>query len=266
MKLGYEMTVDLRSQTQFLAYYTGEYDSQNIRSVLRLVEPHWTLLDVGANIGFWSVPLASAVKESGRLDSFEPVPSNFRLLSANLNANHLETVVCLHQLGLSDRGGTAEISLREDFAGGSETGNAAMVIDGSDFRFQCAQVHIQTLDDLADSLAFDRLDFMKVDIEGHEHRFLMGAARTVARFRPILFMEINDEYYERQGSDPTKLFQNWLREHSYVSALRLTNQWKLDDLSNRKTRLSDVFFCPEENAREIIARLGGVRPLRAALR
>jgi hypothetical protein len=60
MRLGYKMMVDLRAEIEFLAYYTGEYDTRNIRSVLRLVEPDWTILDVGANIGFWSVPLAHA--------------------------------------------------------------------------------------------------------------------------------------------------------------------------------------------------------------
>jgi FkbM family methyltransferase len=253
MQLGYEMTVDLRAQTEFLAYYTGEYDTDNIRSVLRLVEPHWTILDVGANIGFWSVPLARALNESGRLHSFEPVSSNFRLLSANVKENCLTPVVHTHQLGLSDRSGTVEISLREDFVGGSETGNAAIVIDDDDSRFQCVQVKIQPLDALSDSLALDRLDFIKIDIEGHEHKFLTGAARTIARFRPILFMEINDQYYERQGLDPTALFQDWLLEHSYASAFRRTDRWRLDDLSNRRRSLSDVFFFPKESAHESIA-------------
>jgi FkbM family methyltransferase len=255
MQLGYEMMVDLRAQTEFLAYYTGEYDTHNIRSVLRLIEPHWTILDVGANIGFWSVPLARALNESGRLHSFEPVPSNFRFLTANVKANCLAPIVHVHQLGLSDRSGTVKISLREDFVGGSETGNAAIVIDDDDSRFQCVQVEIQTLDALFDSLAIDRLDFMKVDIEGHEHKFLTGAAQTIARFRPILLMEINDRYYERQGLDPTALFQDWLLEHFYASAFRRNNRWRLDDLSNRRQGLSDVFFFPRESAHESIVRL-----------
>jgi FkbM family methyltransferase len=255
MRLGYEIMVDLRAQTEFLAYYTGEYDTRNIRSVLRLVEPHWTILDVGANIGFWSIPLAHALKESGRLHCFEPVPSNFRLLTANVKGNCVSATVHVHQVGLSDRSGTVPISLREDFVGGSETGNAAIVIDGNDSRFQCVQVEVRPLDTLVDSLALNRLDFMKVDIEGHEYKFLAGAAQAIARFRPILFMEINDQYYERQGLDPTTLFQDWLLEHSYVAAFRGLNRWRLDDLSNRRRGLSDVFFFPRENANESIARL-----------
>jgi FkbM family methyltransferase len=249
------MVVDLRAQTEFLAYYTGEYDTRNIRSVLRLVEPHWIILDVGANIGFWSIPLARALKESGQLHCFEPVPSNFRLLTANVERNCKAATVHVHQLGLSDRSGTVQISLREDFEGGSETGNAAIVIDGDDSRFQAVQVEVRSLDDLFDSLSLDRLDFIKVDIEGHEHKFLAGAGQTIARFRPILLMEINDHYYERQGLDPTALFQGWLLGHSYVAAFRETNRWRLDDLSNRRGSISDVFFFPKEKAQEVMARL-----------
>jgi FkbM family methyltransferase len=255
MRLGYEMAIDLRAQTQFLAYYTGEYDTRNIRSVLRLVEPHWIILDVGANIGFWSVPLARALKESGRLHCFEPVASNFRLLTANVERNCVAAIAHVHQFGLSDRSSKVQISLREDFVGGSETGNAAIVIDGDDARFQCVEVEVRPLDDLFDSLALDRLDFMKVDIEGHEHRFLTGAARTIARFRPVLLMELNDHYYERQGLDPTALFQDWVAEHSYVAAFRRANRWRVDDLSNRRRGTNDVFFFPRENAHDSVARL-----------
>ncbi|HXA78385.1 MAG TPA: FkbM family methyltransferase [Candidatus Acidoferrales bacterium] len=249
------MVVDLRAQTEFLAYYTGEYDTRNIRSVLRLVEPHWIILDVGANIGFWSIPLARALKESGRLHCFEPVPSNFRLLTANVERNCTATTVHVHQLGLSNRSGTVQISLREDFAGGSETGNAAIVIDGDDSRFQSVQAEVRPLDDVFESLALNGLDFMKVDIEGHEHKFLAGAAQTIARFRPILFMEINDHYYERQGLDPTALFHDWLLGHSYVAAFRGTNRWQLDDLSNRRRGINDIFFFPRDKAHESMARL-----------
>jgi FkbM family methyltransferase len=255
MRLGYEMAVDLRAQTEFLAYYTGEYDTQTIRSVLRLVEPNWVIIDVGANIGFWSVPLARALKESGRLHCFEPVPSNFRLLTANVERNCIASTVSTHQVGLSDRSGKVQISLREDFAEGSETGNAAIVIDRDDSRFQCMQVEVRALDELFDSLNLKRLDFVKVDIEGHEDKFLAGAARTIARFRPILFMEINDQYYVRQGLDPTVLFQDWLLGHSYVAALRGTDGWRLDDLRNRNLGITDVFFFPRESARESMARL-----------
>jgi FkbM family methyltransferase len=255
MRLGYEMAVDLRSQTEFLAYYTGEYDTQTIRGILRLVEPDWVIFDVGANIGFWTIPLACAIIESGSVHCFEPIPSNFRRLTVNIERNHVAAVVRAHNFGLSDRNRTAQISLREDFVKGAETGNAAIVIDDDDSRFQCVQIDVRTLDDLFGSLDVERLDFMKIDIEGHEQKFLTGAAQTIARFRPIIFTEINDPYYERQGLDATVLFQNWLAGHSYVVAFRRTNRWELGDIASRSKGLSDVFFLPAEKARETIARL-----------
>src|SRR5215472_13254382 len=61
MQLGYRMILDLRSAyTEWEAYYLGDYDTSVIRSITRLIKPGSTVLDVGANIGFWTVPLAKA--------------------------------------------------------------------------------------------------------------------------------------------------------------------------------------------------------------
>src|ERR1700733_2384596 len=103
MRLGHEMLVDLRSNTEFHTYYLGDFDTKAIRSVLRLIGPDSTVLDVGANIGFWSVPLANHLKGRGCLHAFEPVPGNFRRLTENVRKNGLENTAHLHETGLSDQ-------------------------------------------------------------------------------------------------------------------------------------------------------------------
>jgi hypothetical protein len=74
--------------------------------------------------------------------------------------------------------------LREDFSRGATTGNAALVIDLDDDRFPSLTVELDTLDSLASGLELDRIDVMKVDIEGHEDFFLRGARNTIAQARP----------------------------------------------------------------------------------
>jgi hypothetical protein len=48
------MLIDLRSETEAAAYYTGDYETGLIEAVLKLMRSDWTVLDVGANVGFWS--------------------------------------------------------------------------------------------------------------------------------------------------------------------------------------------------------------------
>ncbi len=255
MRLRYSMLVDLRSTTEFLAYYLGEYDFDCIKSLQRLFRPDWTLLDVGANIGFYAIPMASAVPR-GRLHAFEPVASNFLRLKQNVRRNGLDHVVELHQIGLSDQNAVLRISLREDFAGGAETGNASIVIDQDDSRFECVDIEVARLDDIFPSLAIDRLDFVKVDIEGHEDKFLIGARGTIERFRPIIFLEINDEIYERRGLDATAVFERWQSEAAYKSAFQVSpHEWRLLPIRERKGRVENVMFLPSEIAESVIDRL-----------
>jgi FkbM family methyltransferase len=133
------MLVDLRSNTEFHTYYLGD-DTEEIRSVQQLITPDSAVIDVGANIGFWSIPLARHLKGRNCLHAFEPVPANFRRLTDNIKRNALDGTVHLHERGLSDQNGSLQISLREDFANGAGTGNAAIVIDSEDLRFKCTEI------------------------------------------------------------------------------------------------------------------------------
>jgi FkbM family methyltransferase len=253
--MGYEMLLDLRSSTESLAYYTGDYETAAIRSVLRLMSPNWVVLDVGANIGFWTVPLAKVLKGRGCLHAFEPVPANFARLVQNVEKNGLSQVARAHPFGLSDRNGVLQISLREEFAQGAGTGNAAIVIDSEDLRFACLNIRIYPLDDIFESLKAPRVDFIKVDIEGHEDKFLAGGAEVIRRFRPIIYIEINEDYYQRRGLDATALFENWLHSFSYSVGLTTRQGWRLGGIRERSQLTEEVFFFPSEVAEYSVNRL-----------
>src|SRR5579872_3747307 len=76
--------VDLRSRTESVPYYLGSYDPDSRQLIKSLVKEGWSILDVGANIGFIAVPLAQQIGKSGTLYCFEPLPSNFERLQKNL--------------------------------------------------------------------------------------------------------------------------------------------------------------------------------------
>ena len=251
MRLGYRMRVDLRSRTESLAAYTHNYDNQDIRSCLDLLQADSVVLDVGANIGFWTLPIALRLNAEGRVHAFEPLPSNAARLRENVRLNGMEHVVRLHEMGLSDQRATLEISLREDFSCGSQTGNAAIIVDKSDRAFQCTTIEVDTLDHVFDSLDIERVDFVKIDIEGHEDRFLAGASSIISRFRPVLFVEINEPYYMRRGLDVDELFDSWLHTSQYVCALRSRQGWNIGQLRSRKPVIDNVLFLPSERVPQL---------------
>ena len=256
MRLGHRMIVDLRARTESPSFYTHDYDNEDICSCLRLLKRDSVALDVGANVGFWTVPIAMTLCGGGRVHAFEPLSANSKRLRENVELNGVAEVVKIHETGLSDKAATVEISLREDFSNGSDTGNAAIVIDNSDKNFRCTKIQVVPLDQICQSLMLSRLDFVKVDIEGHEDKFLAGASSVIAEFRPIIYMEVNEPYYSRRGLDATDLFQSWLDSADYTCALRGPGGWIPKALQLRRPVIDNVLLLPKERMPEILPQLG----------
>ena len=125
MRDGTVLRVDLRSHTEFYAKYLGAYDTSLVRLVKDLMDPSGDFVDVGANIGFYTIALGAFVRAAGRggrVVAFEPHEDNFRRLVENIASNGLQEIAYAHQLALSHCNGYAELTLREDFAAGSSTG------------------------------------------------------------------------------------------------------------------------------------------------
>ncbi len=243
MNAGYRLILDLRVPSQLWAAYLGEYDRANVAILCRFIRAGGLALDVGANIGFYSVPLAIA---GARVLAFEPVPQNVSRLRENVALNGLESTISVHAIALSSEGGTAEITLREDFAGGGEVGNAAIVIaDGQDQVFATVRVPLARLDDLFPSIASGQIDVMKVDIEGHEDQFLRGAQSTIAHHRPVILMEMNRWFYRRRGIDLDTLLPFLLPPGYRPHRIGETGPLAIAALSAIEDTL-DVLLIPEE--------------------
>lgn len=200
MNEGHRLILDTRVPSQLWAAYLGDYDSSNISALRQFVQPGAAVLDVGANVGCYTVPLAKA---GAYVHAFEPVPQNAARLRKNVALNQLDGSVKIHELALSSEPGWADITLREDFVGGGEVGNAAIMIgDGKDVQFATIRVPLARLDDLSISeLDGRRIAAVKLDIEGHEDHFLRGARSTLELHRPAILMEVNRWFYARRGLD-----------------------------------------------------------------
>jgi FkbM family methyltransferase len=143
-----------------------------------------TFVDVGANIGFYSL-VASVCHPRLNVIAFEPNPKNFRLLRANAEANRLDRLVC-EPAALSDSEGTAALYLSPSDM------SASLESDFESRPSQAIEVRRTTLDDyLATRPAPGRL-VLKVDVEGHESAVMEGAEQTIAKHRPDIILEVTE--------------------------------------------------------------------------
>lgn len=247
MRGGHRILLDARAPMQARVAYSGRYDDRLIDFLRRLLPAGGVVLDVGANIGLYSIPLAlEAMAKNGRLFSFEPLPANAMRLQENLALNGVEAFAEVHQIALSARGEQSFLVLREDFIGGALTGNTSVLrADPADEAFSRIPIRLERLDDLVPKLGLTRIDIIKADIEGHEYLFLEGARQTIRRFRPLVQIEINRWYTQRCGVDVNEV----------IPAL-LPDRYRLFEITTGKMRpiqslkevsdVSDAYAVPEE--------------------
>lgn len=271
MKDGTTILVDLRSQTEVHAFYRGVYDPFLLQSIRALLDPDDLFLDIGANIGFYTVAIAAFLRSRrgmGGVVAFEPLQANHQRLMANLRINRLDDLVCAFQLGLSNCSDRLQIVLREDFLNGSTTGNASISTGSHDFDkgFRTDVIRVRPLDDvwpeLKAKLSSRRIGLVKMDIEGHEDQCLEGALKTFASERPILLMEVNKPYYRARGVSLSECFGSHVVPEDYRVYRYQSPSWTLISSLESCAEIDNVFLVPVEKEHCFKDRLVAIRSSR----
>ena len=208
MKDGSLMTWNLRDPAEGRAVWLGVWDDFIRDAVFAHLAPGAVILDVGASVGAWTVPLARRLGGAGRVYAFEPVPPNRERLKRAIESNALRNVT-VSPLALGDDTRQVEMWLRSSTTG-SDSGTAAVVPTGTGH----LTVSMRTLDDWAAEVGLQRLDLIKLDVEGAEFFVLAGAERILRRFRPIILAEFDEYWISTHGrtiADVTR----WAAEHDY---------------------------------------------------
>lgn len=248
MAAGHRMVLDVRAPAQREAWATGRFDDDLVAAVCRLVgRSPATLVDAGANVGLWTVPLARhAAAAGGAVVAFEPLAANAARLRDNVELNGLAHVVTVHELGLSSRRGRCRLTLREDFAAGATTGNAAIAIDdGQDDGFATEDVDVAPLDELAPSFP-GRVALVKMDVEGHEDLVIEGARRTLRRDRPTIVLEWNPVYYARRGTGATQRLEAAVAGLGYRALRRAGRRWRTEPRIESPKDIDNLVLVPVE--------------------
>jgi len=167
----------------------GEFSEAELQLLAALVRDGDTVLDVGAHIGAHTVFFAGRVGAGGRVLAFEPQRPLFQLLCANVALNQLRQVDPRHA-AISDVDGSvlvpeADLECPANFGGLSlEEPPPTPAAWGQGDAVPCLRI---------DDLGLDRASLIKIDVEGMEVKVLAGADATIARCRPVLYVENDRE-------------------------------------------------------------------------
>ena len=163
-----------RTDTQGLLYFEGLRFVGERFLLADLVKPGMTVVDVGANIGYYSLYFAGLVGSKGKVVAIEPSPENLPELRLNISANQLSNVRLFESAVGAERGEVA-------FAAGI---NGGILGDDASGTYR---VPVAPLDELIE----DGVDFLKIDVEGFEGAVVEGARRLLSQFRPVVFLEFH---------------------------------------------------------------------------
>jgi FkbM family methyltransferase len=201
---------------------TGCYE-RDVTEVLRTLKlKEGLIVNVGANIGFYSIFFASAFPKATKVLAIEPNPEAFRLLQKNIIRNELSNRIQAIQMCIGDTDGKATLSIVAGMPEYSSIGGIAH--PGVASRVQTSvEVAIAPLGDVVGD---QRVSLMFVDTEGAEETVFSGAAEILLRDKPLLYFECSDTLLRKFGSS-TKELEVKLNGMGYVVRNGLCRQLKL---------------------------------------
>jgi len=144
------------------------------------ITPGSWVIDVGANIGFFSIHFSRWVSNGGKVLAIEPEPGNCRQLARNLRKTPGHNLVEILQLAADNRNSEAKLAINPVHPG--------------DHRLSTRGITVQTrtVDDIMAERNNPPVSLIKIDVQGAEQRVLQGAAATIRRCRPALFVEVDE--------------------------------------------------------------------------
>jgi FkbM family methyltransferase len=163
-------------------YWLEGHDEPEVVEMMRSFSPpNGTVIDVGAHVGIETLMLSRWVGPGGRVISIEADPATMGRLKKNLEINSLTNVRTV-QKAISDRTGTVRFS--------ADASVTSAITDSPGTQIGI-DVPCETLDQLAEDLALQKIDLIKIDVEDHEVAVLRGAQRVLRSIQPALLIEIH---------------------------------------------------------------------------
>lgn len=210
----------------------GEFDTEIIKKHL---SPNDIVIDVGANIGYYTLLSAKLVGNSGKIYAFEPESTNFNLLKKNIDVNNYKNIIA-ENCAISDSNGQVSLFL-------AKSGIVGHRIYNSDKCSKSITVKKITLDEYFSKIdLIDKINFVKIDVEGYELAVLKGMRNILESSKHIkLFLEFNAPFITEAGFDPKELL-NTLCSYNFQI-------YHLDYKKNilYKANLNDLLISNENN-------------------
>lgn len=209
---------------EHLVPYNKGFENNVLESFVNLIKPKSVILDIGANIGLFSLIGAKKLNSDVKIIAFEPAKSTFITLNKNIELNNFKDVIQTEQLALSNINGKGVLSSPDNIKEQYLSGDAFNFVKSSDVD-SIDSIIMKRLDDYLSENDIFRVDFIKIDVEGAELMCFMGADKLLSsEHKPIILFECVESTCERFGYNKIDLLMYLTNRNYLVKELEL-NQY-----------------------------------------
>jgi FkbM family methyltransferase len=188
------------SYIEYCILSQGTYEDEIGKLIYVSLQPGFTALDIGANIGLQSLRMSLAVGEGGKVYAFEPLLHLQDKFTKNMQLNQV-TNVTLFPFALAD------VNAEEDFKIDKNAWNqGTFALSDKVSGDHTQRVQIKVADELDCIKNLEQLDFIKIDVEGFEFKVLQGLQKTLALHKPRILFEYDSNYWLRAGTNLTECY------------------------------------------------------------
>jgi len=204
-RYGFRFRTDLADWLGQYVYLTGVYEPPTAALFAEFIKKGDTVLDIGANAGFFTLLSASLAGQTGRVVAFEPIPSVRDGLLANIGLNAFRNIEVVGK-AVADK--PATLTIYEGPAGHKGISSLRPLDSAS----RALTIDALALDEITDQLG--RVSLIKIDVEGAEMLALLGMQRLVERDRPSFIVEFTDAYLKGLGHSAPQMAE-WFVSRGY---------------------------------------------------
>jgi FkbM family methyltransferase len=197
---------DLGTSLELLLFKTHEPISTQI--VKETLEKGMTCLDIGANIGYYVTLESKVIGDQGKILAIEPSPLNFEFLKRNMELQSTKNIEVFN-FAAGDKIGQINFVMDEN-----ESNSGRVISDDKVTKWSgpVTKLPVKTIDSFLDEIKIDKIDFLRMDVEGYEYHIFQGMKNTIKKSKPIIAIEVHKSI---MGVETTKKWLNELKNEGY---------------------------------------------------